>query len=127
MHLLSGLSVLLGGSALVVAAMKNGGAKPRSALLLLLTSNLAFWLSFSLWHLRLRSTGPSPGDSIETFAGTLAEWCMLLTPFSVYEAVVFLRGVIGGTGRLVSVSGIAALLLQTVTSLRLAYSLVQGV
>ena len=96
MHLLSILSLLLGGAALVAAVMKHGYGRPESALLLLLASNLAFWLSFGLWHLRLRSTGPSPSDGIETFAGTLAGWCVLLAIFSLYEVVVFLRGAMGG-------------------------------
>lgn len=127
MHLLSTLSLLLGASALVGAAMINGYGRPESAVLLLLTSNLSFWLSFGLWHLRLRAAGPSPSDGIETFAGTLAVWCLLLAAFSLYESVVCLRGFMGGNGRSIAVAGIAGLVVQTLTSLRIAYNLVQGV
>ena len=127
MHLLSSVSLLLGGSALVAAAMKNGYGRPESAILLLLTSNLAFWLSFGLWHLRLSATGPSPSDGVETFAGTLAVWCLLLAIFSLYELVVCLRGVWGSAGRSMALAGIAGLVMQTLTSVRVAYNLVQGV
>jgi hypothetical protein len=126
-HLVATFSLLLGGVCLVVATAKIGWRGSRSAFLLLLTSNVAFWLCYALWHLRLRIAGPSPHQGIDTYAGILAEWFLLLLLLSLYEAGVFIWCAISNRQRGYALLGLAGLVLQIATSLRFAYRLVQGV
>src|SRR5205807_9143447 len=66
--------LIVGYIILIVATVKNGGSRPVTALALLITSNVAFWLSYGLWLIRLKFVGPSPESGIDPFAGPLAIW-----------------------------------------------------
>ena len=127
MRLASVAFMAVGYALLIVATVKNGGSKPGTALALLATSNLSFWLSYGLWLIRLKFAGPSPGEGIETFSGPLAYWLILLSTFVVYESVVFLRGVVINRERTVALTGLVAVVVQVFGTLRFINSVVQGV
>lgn len=127
MRLASAAFMVVGYAILIVATVKNGGSKPGTALVLLATSNLSFWLSYGLWLIRLKFAGPSPREGIETFAGPLAFWVILLSTFVVYESVVFLRSVVINRERTAALTGLAAVIVQVFVTLRLAYDMVQSV
>jgi hypothetical protein len=99
----------------------------QSALLLFGASNAGFWLSFGLWQLRLRIAGSFGQRGIDPFSGALAEWVTLFLLFSIYEAGLCLWGAFSGRQRVMALLGLLALLIQTATSVRLAYRLIQGV
>ena len=127
LHIAATLCLLLGSISLVAAVAKNGWRSSQSLLILLVTSNAAFWLCYVLWHLRSKIAGPSPMQGIDTYAGILSEWFLLLLLLSVYEAGVFLWNAFSNRQRGYALLGFAALLIQGVTSIRFAYSLIQGV
>lgn len=112
---------------LIMAAVRNGGARPSTALTLLVASNFSFWLSYGLWLLRLKSIGPSPKSGIEAFAGPVALWLVLLLTFLLYEGVVFVRGLAVNQERTTATVGLIASVAQVLVTLRMAYVLVQGV
>ena len=119
--------LLAGYVALIVATVKNGGTRPSTALSLLVASNLSFWLSYVLWLLRMKFFGPSPESGIETFAGPVALWLVLLVTFLLYEAVVFVRGLAVNQERTTAAVGLVASAAQVLITLLMAYVLVQGV
>lgn len=122
------VAFLVGGYVvLIVATMKNGGARPGTALTLLVASNLSFWLSYGLWLFRLKFMGASPLSGIEAFAGPVALWLVLLLTFLLYEAVVFVRGLAVNQERATAAVGLVASAAQVLITLRMAYVLVQGV
>jgi hypothetical protein len=127
LHLVATLCLLFGGILLVAASVKRGWRNSQSSLLLILTSNSAFWLCYGLWHLRLKIIGPSPRQGIDTYAGVLAEWFLLLLLLSLYEVVVFTWNAVSNRQRWYALVGFAGLLLQSATSVRFAYTLIQGV
>jgi hypothetical protein len=126
-HLAATLCLLLGGISLVAAAAKDGWRSSQSLLLLLVTSNIAFWLCYALWHLKSKIAGPSPMQGIDAYAGILSVWFLLLLLLSVYEGCVFLWDAFSNPQRGYALLGFAGLLIQGATSIRLAYSLIQGV
>ena len=126
-HSVASFCLFLGGISLVVAAAKNGLRSSQSLLFLLVTSNVAFWLCSFLWHLRSKIAGPSPMQGIDTYAGVLTEWFLLLLLLSVYEAGIFVWNALSNRQRGYALLGCAGLLLQSATSIRFAYSLIQGV
>jgi hypothetical protein len=119
--------LLAGFVILVVATVKNGGSKPGTALTLLIASNVSFWLSYALWLLRLKFWGPSPKLGIETFAGPVALWLILLLAFFLYEGVVFLRGLAANHERITAAIGLVAAIAQVLITIRVVYRMVQGV
>jgi hypothetical protein len=121
------LCMALGALFYAMAAYKIGASSAGSALVLVAASNLAFWLAYGLWHLRMNTAGPSPKMGVESFAGVVSGWFTILLLFSLYEGAVFLWGTIANRERSVALVGIVALVIQTATSTRLAYSLLQGV
>lgn len=112
---------------LIVATVKNGGLSPRTALMLLIASNVSFWLSYGLWLIRLKFAGPSPKSGIEAFAGPVALWLILLLTFLLYETVVFVRGIATNQERTTAAFGLVASVAQVLVTLRTVYGLVQGV
>jgi hypothetical protein len=112
---------------LIVATVKNGASRPGTALMLLIASNVSFWLSFGLCLIRLKFVGPSPESGIDPFAGPVALWLYLLPTFILYEAVVFLRGLAVNQERKVAAVGLVACVVQVLLTLRTIYDLVQGV
>lgn len=112
---------------LIIATVKNGGGRPVTALMLLVASNLSFWLSYALWILRLKFIGASPKVGIDAFAGPLALWLVLLLAFLLYQAVVFVRGLAVNQERTIAAVGLAASAAQVLVTLRMAYVLVQGI
>ena len=126
-HFAAALCLLLGGISLVAAVAKDGWRSSQSLLLLLVTSNIAFWLCYALWHLRSKIADPSPMQGIDTYAGILSEWFLLLLLLSVYEGGVFLWNAFSNRQRGYALLGFAGLLIQGATSIRFAYNLIQGV
>ena len=112
---------------LIVATVKNGGLRPRTALTLLIASNVSFWLSYGLWLIRLKFAGPSPESGIEAFAGPVALWLILFLTFLLYEAVVFLKGLATNQERTTAVIGLVAAIAQVLVTIRVVYRMVQGV
>ena len=112
---------------LIVATVKNGGSRPEIALTLLIASNTSFWLGYGLWLIRLKLAGPSPKSGIETFAGPVALWLIILLAFSLYEAVVFLRGLAVNQERTTAAMGLLAGVVQVLVTMRVVYRMVQGV
>ena len=92
LRMVSTACLIMGALAIGTATVRNGISRPQSALLLLATQMQLFWLSYGPWHLRLKAAGPSPRQGIETFAGGLAEWVILLVAFSVYETGMLFGG-----------------------------------
>jgi len=119
--------LVVGYAIFILATFKNGGSKPGTALILLIFSNASFWLSYGLWHVRLKFAGPSPESGVDAFAGPVALWLILLLTFLLYEAVVFFRGLAVNQERATAAIGLAAAAAQVLVTLRTAYSLVQGV
>ena len=112
---------------LIVATVKNGSSRPRTALTLLIASNASFWLSYGLWLIRSKFLGPSPEAGIDPFAGSVAFWLILLLMSLLYEAVVFLRGLAINQERTTAVVGLLASAVQVLVTLRTIYGLVEGV
>jgi hypothetical protein len=112
---------------LIVATVKNGGLRPGTALTLLIASNVSFWLSYGLWLIRLKFAGPSPKSGIEAFAGPVALWLIVLLTFLLYEAVVFLRGIVADRDRAMAAIGLVAAIAQVLVTIRVVYRMVQGV
>ncbi len=127
MRLASMACLMIGAVAFAAAVIRNGGLQMQSALLLFGASNAGFWLSFGLWQLRLRIAGSFGQRGIDPFSGALAEWVTLFLLFSIYEAGLCLWGAFSGRQRVMALLGLLALLIQTATSVRLAYRLIQGV
>jgi hypothetical protein len=119
--------MVVGALILSAAVIRRGGARPQSALLLLGASNIAFWVSFGLWQLRLANARPSANGGIDPFAGVLAEWVIFLLLFSLYEVGVCIWGIFSIGRRAAAAAGLMATLLQAGTSILIAYRLVQGV
>jgi len=113
---------------LIVLFLKHARyAPPGTALLLLVTSNAAFWLSYLLWRLRPRMMGPLGVEGTDSFGVALSIWLAVLLICTLYEGFVFLRGVGTAQQRQVSVLGLVGLMLQVTTTLRVIYLLLQGV
>jgi hypothetical protein len=112
---------------LVIATIRNGSLRPTTGLMLLIATNLSFWLSYGLWLFRMKYAGPSPGGGIDAFAGPVALWLILLLTFFLYEAVVFVRGLTKNQERMTAAIGLVASAVQVLATLRTAYGLVQGV
>jgi hypothetical protein len=119
--------LVAGSVILIVATLKSGGSKPGTALTLLAASNISFWLSYGLWLIRLKFAGPSPKSGIETFAGPVALWLILLLAFLLYEAVIFLRGLVTNQERTTAAIGLIAAIAQVLITIRVVYRMVQGV
>src|SRR5205085_2264810 len=81
---------------------------------------VAFWLSYGLWLIRLKFVGPSPESGIDPFAGPLAIWVILLLPFLVYEAGVFLWGIVANRERTIAAIGMVAAIVQVLGPIRFA-------
>lgn len=111
----------------IVATIRNGASKPRTALTLLVASNVSFWLSFGLCLIRMKFVGPSVLGGVDAFAGPAALWVFLLPTFILYEAVVFLRGLAANKERKTAAIGLVACAVQVLITFRTAYGLVQGV
>lgn len=112
---------------MIIATVQSGGGRPSTALTLLVASNLSFWLSYGLWLLRLQFIGPSPESGIDAFAGPVSVWLYLLPTFLLYEGVVFVRGFAMNQERRTAAVGLAASVVQVLITLRVAYTLVQGI
>jgi hypothetical protein len=113
---------------LVTAAVRHEFTKPKTALLLLIMSNLSFWLSFALWRMRDTLVGPMPRYSgIDPFVGPLVIWLAVLLVLATYETVVFAIGVIANRNRTLAAIGLVAVVVQVLVSVRSIYLMIQGV
>jgi hypothetical protein len=113
---------------LVTAAFRQEFTRPKTALLLLIVSNLSFWLSFALWRMRDTLVGPMPRYSgIDPFVGPLVIWLAVLVLMATYQTVVFAVGVIANRNRTVAAIGLAAVVVQVLVSVRHIYLMIQGV
>lgn len=122
----SGISfVLLGVAMMVAGCWFNGFLHTETGLLLLAASNAAFWVSFLLWQIFRRSGGSNEG--IDPYAGLIALWLILLTVFVLYEALVFLKGLMNETDRRLSTIGLALLVAQILVTMRYMYWMIKGV
>ncbi len=119
---------MLGGSVIfVVATVKSGVRQPKTALTLLIASNVSMWLSYALWVARMKLVGPSPPSGIDCYAGPIALWLFLLVAFLIYEAVIFLWGILINRERAVAALGLVGAILQVSTTIRVVYNMVGGV
>lgn len=116
-----------GSGVLTVAIFKSGSSRPQTALALLIATNASFWLSYALWLMRMEVTGPSPSSGIESFAGPVALWLILFTVFLLYEAVIFIKGIVANQERRAAAIGLVAIVAQVLVTIRIVYSMVQGV
>ncbi len=112
---------------LVTATVWQGGSKPAAALVLLISTNLSFWLSYGLWRLRLKYVGPSPNQGIDVFAGPVALWSFVLLACLLYEVVVFVRALAKGQQRMAAVAGLLAWVIQVLITLGTVWGLLEGV
>jgi hypothetical protein len=112
---------------LLIATAQKGVSKPESALLLLTSSNLSFWLSYGLWLLRPKLMGPPPTEGIDPFAGPVAFWLLILVTFAIYEAATFLVGMTRLQQRKIASVGFAAVVLQALATMRMVYKMVEGI
>ena len=111
----------------VVATVKLEFTNPRTALILLLVSNLSFWTSYVLWLVRPKLTGLEPETGIDPFAGPLSLWLIALFTFLLYEAAVFVAAVAVNRQRVLSAIGLTAVAAQVLITLRTIYVQVNGV
>jgi hypothetical protein len=125
-RLLSIAAFVIGTAIFFVETIRRGPRRSSSAVWLLVASNVAFWTSVILWTLR-RTVAPTPHAGIDTFAGTLALWLVVLFVFLIYEIGILLRNILCGGKKQLSAIGIVASLLQLPTSFWFAWHLVQGV
>ena len=122
----SGISLVLVGVAMMAAGCwLNGLLRPETGLLLLIGSNAAFWLSFLLWQVLRGNRVLSEG--IDPYAGLVAFWLILLSSFVLYEAVVFLKGLMNEADRRLGGIGLVLLLVQIPVTIRHMYRMVEGV
>jgi uncharacterized membrane protein (DUF373 family) len=112
---------------LLIATAQKGVSKPETALLLLISSNLSFWLSYGLWLLRPKLMGPPRTEGIDPFAGPVAFWLLVLVIFAIYEAVTFLVGMTRVQQRKIASVGLAAVVLQVLVTMRTVYNMVKGI
>ena len=112
---------------LVIATVKYEFTNPRTALLLLLVSNLSFWFSYGLWWLRPKLLGLAPEKGIDPFAGPLSLWLIVLLTFLVYEVAVFVTGMAANRQRVLAAIGLAAVVAQALITLRTIYVMANGV
>jgi hypothetical protein len=117
----------VGYATLIVATVKSGGSRPGTALTLLIASNVSFWFSLGLAVIRIKVVGPSLLGGVDAFAGPAALWLYLLPTIILYEAIVFLRGVVANRERTVAAIGLIAAVVQVLVTLRFVYRMVQGV
>jgi hypothetical protein len=127
-RLLSLACIGVGYSLLIIATVRCGFTKPKTALLLLIISNLSFWFSVGLWLVRDRYVGsPPPYTGIDPFVGPLLLWMVVLVTSVIYEVVVFLRGVVANRDRSVAAVGLVAVVVQMALTVRSIYLMIQGV
>jgi hypothetical protein len=112
---------------LVVGTVKNGGSRPRTALTLLIASNVSFWVSLGLAVIRMKVFGPSLLGGVDAFAGPAALWLYVLPTFILYEAIVFLSGIVANRDRAMAAIGLLAAIAQVLVTMRVVYRMVQGV
>lgn len=112
---------------LITATVKYDFTKPKTALLLLIVSNLSFWLSYGLWLMRSRIVGQPPKEGIDPFAGPVSLWLVIFLTFVLYEAAIFLMGITVNRERSVAAVGLAAIVVQILVTMRTIYVMIQGV
>jgi len=93
-----------------VPLIRVGVAKPSMALALLITMNLAFWVSYLLWQLRPGSGAAETSWRVP--AGPASGWVALFFLTGLYEFLVFLGAWRAREGRAVCGLGFAGLALQ---------------
>lgn len=122
------LLCMISGLLLIAAAGKRGFAQPKTALVLLVVSNISFWLSVVLWLSRDKLFGmPTRESGVDPFVGPLLLWLAVLILFVIYESVVFATGIIVNRSRTVAVIGLAAVAVQVLLTGRSIYLMIQGV
>ena len=110
---------------LIIATVKRGVTKPRTALQLLIISNLSFWLAIALLPVRNRLFG-APPIGVHPFDGPLALWSLVFIVLVIYEVAIFLRGLLVKGDRLMAIVGLAAVVVQGAITLRSIYMWIQG-
>jgi hypothetical protein len=112
---------------LIAATVRGSMSKPTTAIILAAATNIAFWLSYGLWMLRRAVAEPSAEAGIDPFAGPVAMWLLLFPTFLVYEAIVFVKGIVVNRERGVATIGMAAIVGQVLLTFRIIYRLIAGV
>lgn len=122
------VALMAGGSALLVTACaRHEFTAPKTALLLLLVSNAAFWLSYALWSWRSKFGATPPREGIDPFAGPVSLWLVLFLAFLVYEAAVFVVGLTANRQRGLAGAGLVAVVAQVLVTMRTIYAMIKGV
>lgn len=121
------LSYLTGLLLLVISTTKYGLTTPKTALLLLVVSNVSFWLSYALWSVRSKVVGPPPTVGIDPFAGPVSFWMLLFLAFLIYETAVFVVGLTANRQRSLAAVGLVAVAAQVLVTLRTIYAMIKGV
>ncbi len=117
----------LGWLSLVFTLRQSGLPRPGTAIALLVTTNLAFWLSYCLWKVRARIVGPVQTDGTDPFGLAVSIWLFAIIICAVYESVVLVRALVRSSQQQMSVLGLAGVALQVPTTLRFIYSMIRGV
>lgn len=106
---------------------KVGVWRPVSAVVLVLATNSAFWLSYGLFKLRPRLVGPVQAGGIDPFASAVSIWLVTLLICALYEGIVLTRGLCSARQRQLAAIGLVGALLQIPTTLRFVYTLIEGI
>jgi hypothetical protein len=121
------LACMIGGLVLLAAAAGPQLTKPKTALLLLVITNLSFWLSVMFWIMRDRLIGLPHQTAIDPFVGPQLLWLLLFLIFVPYEVVVFLAGMIANRERKLAAIGATGVVAQVLITGRSIYLMLQGV
>jgi hypothetical protein len=115
--------MIVGYATLIVAAVKNGASKPRTALTLLIVSNVAYWCSYGLFRTRLAFTRPVHLPSTDAFERPVALWGLTLVTFLAYELFIFVWALVAKRDRAIAALGLGAFVAQVLLTLMNAYYL----
>jgi len=120
---------LLGlGWVIVVFVLRQSVHKqPIDAIILLFTTNFAFWFSYVLWKLRPLIIGPVQSEGVDPFSIAISAWLIALIVCALYEFIVLVRGINKSKQRYLSMLGLVGVLLQFPITLKAIYSLINGI
>lgn len=117
----------LGLMCMAAACWLSGVWRPSTAVSLLLVTNATFWLSFAMWRIRPRLIGPTADAGLDPFSLAVSVWLIVFAACLIYEGFVLIRGVSDGTHRRVAVVGLIGAVLQVPTTMRVIFTMLQGV
>ena len=112
---------------IMVGLWRHGPSRPSTAVTLLLVTNIAFWVSFGLWRLRPQLIGPLEQPGLDPFSLAVSVWLLAFLASACYEAFILIRGLSQTAERQISYVGLAGVALQVPLTIRVIYSMIQGV